>query len=307
MDIVDAHHHFWDLSSPVYYPFLMKKEESHVGDYSAIRRNYLPEEYRRDTALHRVVATVHVEAEALSETPWVETEWLHERRAESGLPTVIVAHAWIDLPDSEAILRRQKQSPLVRGIRTKPVVSHGPDDSVRGQKRTLQDETWQRGLDLLQRTDLSWDCRVPWWHLKEAAEVIRQFPSLRVALNHTGLPFDRSPEGLAGWRAGMEALADNPNVWCKISSLGIVGKPWLLSDNRPVIRDAISIFGVDRCMFASNFPVDSLKGSWDYIFGCYKAAVEDFSEADKVKLFSANATAFYRIPEAEKRPIWPLS
>jgi predicted TIM-barrel fold metal-dependent hydrolase len=89
MRIVDAHQHFWDLKGPVYYPWLMKAEESHVGDYSSIRRDYLPDEYRRDTALQDVVATVHVEAEALSDTPWIETEWLHRLNARHGLPSVL--------------------------------------------------------------------------------------------------------------------------------------------------------------------------------------------------------------------------
>lgn len=295
MRIVDAHQHFWDLNGPVYYPWLMNAEESHVGDYSKIRRDYFPDEYRRDTALHDVMGTVHVEAEALSDTPWIETEWLHKLNSMQGLPTVIVAHAWIDLPQSKDIVARQKAFPLVRGIRTKPVTSRTPNESVRGQRRTMQDETWLRGLALLEQHDLSWDMRVPWWHLREAAEVARMFPSLRIALNHTGLPMDRSEEGLAGWRQGMSALAECPNVWCKISGLTVVGRPWLLSENRPIIRDTIAMFGAERCMFASNFPVDSLKGSWDYIYRCFQASVSDLDEKDRAALFADNAIAFYRI------------
>jgi predicted TIM-barrel fold metal-dependent hydrolase len=184
---------------------------------------------------------------------------------------------------------------LVRGIRTKPIISQGPHHSIRGQPRSMQDPKWRQGLSLLEKHDLSWDLRVVWWHLEEAADVVREHPGLRTALNHTGYPLDRSPEALAVWRRGMEALAACPNVWCKISGLTVPGAPWTLAANRPIIRDAISIFGIDRCMFASNFPVDGLKGSWDYLCSQIKAAVSDLPLADRRKLFSGNATEFYRL------------
>jgi predicted TIM-barrel fold metal-dependent hydrolase len=92
----------------------------------------------------------------------------------------------------------------------------------------------------------------------------------------------------------MEALAACPNVWCKISALNIADQPWTLAANKPLILEAIRIFGVGRCMFASNFPVDSLKGSWDYIYSQLKAAVAHLPIEDRRKLFAENAIAFYR-------------
>src|SRR5690606_39262745 len=108
-------------------------------------------------------------------------------------------------------------NPLVRGIRTKPINSSGPNESVRGRPRSLQDEKWIRGLALIEKYGMSWDLRVPWWHLQEAAEVVLQYPELPIVLNHAGCPWDRTPEALAEWRKGMQALADCPNVLCKIS------------------------------------------------------------------------------------------
>src|SRR6185295_18798909 len=163
--------------------------------------------------------------------------------------------------DAEEIIAQHKQFALVRGIRTKPIISEGPGHSVRGQPRSLQDPKWRKGLSLLEKNDLSWDLRVVWWHLEEAAEVVREHPGLRTVLNHTGYPLDRSPEA-------------------------VKGEPWTLAANRQIILDAIAIFGVERCMFASNFPVDGLKGNWDYLYSQFKRAVPDFSLADRRKLFS---------------------
>ncbi len=154
---------------------------------------------------------------------------------------------------------------------------------------------WRKGLSLLEKHDLSWDLRVTWWHLEEAAEVVREHPGLRVVLNHTGYPLDRSPEALAVWRRGMEALAACPNVHCKISGLTVLGQPWTLAANKPIILEAIRIFGVERCMFASNFPVDGLKGSWDYLFSSFKKAVAHLPLGERRKLFAENALRFYRI------------
>ena len=293
--IVDAHHHLWDLEGELRYPWLSSAEHSYMGENSALRRTYLPPEYKRDCALHNVVATVHVEAECDRNCQVAETRWLTRMHAEHGMPNAIVAHAWIDEPNSEDILAQHKTFPLVRGIRTKPVIAKGPRDSVRGQPRSLQDPKWRKGLELLGKHDLSWDLRVPYWHLEEAAEVVREHPDLRIVLNHHGYALHRTPEGLAQWRRGMEALAACPNVWCKISALNIADQPWTLAANRPLILDTITLFGVERCMFASNFPVDGLKGSWDYLYSNFKRAVADFPLADRRKLFADNAARFYRI------------
>lgn len=295
LPIVDAHHHIWDLEGDLSYPWLSNNKHAYQGDNTAIRRTYLPAEYRRDSALHNVVATVFVEAEARRDLQVQETEWVTAQAARHGFPNAIVAHAWVDEPNSEEIIAKQASFPLVRGIRSKPIIAKGPDDSVRGERHSLQDPKWRAGLDLLRKYDLSWDLRVPWYHLEEAAEVVAEHPELRIVLNHTGYPMDRSPEALTIWRRGMEALAAHPNVWCKLSGLPVLGQPYTLAANGPVIREAISIFGVERCMFASNYPVDGLKGSWDYLYTVYKAAVADFSDADREALFAGNAMTFYRI------------
>ena len=295
MPIVDAHHHLWDLEGDLTYPWLTSGEHAYLGDNSALRRTYLPPEYRRDTALHNVIATVHIEAECDRSRQVAETAWVSKIASKHGMPNAIVAHAWIDEPNSEEILAEHKTYPLVRGIRTKPIISKGPNDSIKGKARSLQDPKWRAGLDLLRKFDLSWDLRVPWWHLEEAADVVREHPELRVILNHTGYPMDRSPDTLKVWRRGMEALADCANVSCKISGLPVLGEPFTLAANKPIILDTISMFGVDRCMFASNFPVDGLKGSWDYVYTTYKRAVANLDKSEQEKLFAKNALKFYRI------------
>ena len=119
---------------------------------------------------------------------------------------------------------------------------------------------------------------------------------------HAGLPADRSPEGLSAWRKNMALAARAPNIAVKISGLGLAGRPWRAEDNVPVVRQAIEMFGVDRCMFASNFPVDKLCGEFGVIFGAYLAAAADLSAADRMRLFRDNAVKIYRLDIPKSGP-----
>ena len=163
-----------------------------------------------------------------------------------------------------------------------------------GAPGSLADPKFREGYRLLQKHGLHYDIQTPWWHLGEAADLARDFPDTLIILNHTGLPSDRSAEGLAGWRTGMETLAAQPNTAVKISGIGLPGVKWTAENNAPVVLETIRIFGWERCMFASNFPVDSLAGSFDEIYGGFKAIVRDLAEEQIRALFHDNAQRIYR-------------
>jgi predicted TIM-barrel fold metal-dependent hydrolase len=294
--IVDAHQHFWDLERN-YLPWLCDGPQIpfRYGDYGAIRRTYLPEHYFRDAAGHDVVATVHVETEWDPSDPVGETEWLQEIIDRHGFPHAIVAQARLDDPGVEEVLSRHSRFARVRGIRHKPRAAASPADVRPGAPGSMGDPAWRRGYALLQRYGLSFDLQTPWWHLAEAADLAADFPDTQIILNHTGLPADRSKAGLKGWRQAMAAFASRPNVVVKISGLGQPGRPWTVEANRGVVLDTIGIFGPERCMFASNFPVDSLIAPLDTILGGFKEIVAGLSSADQARLFRENALRLYRI------------
>jgi predicted TIM-barrel fold metal-dependent hydrolase len=295
-EIVDPHQHFWDLSLN-YYPWLCDPEPIpfRYGDYSALRCTYLPPDYRADAAAIKVVKTVHVEAEWDRRTPVEETLWLEQLARRQGLPNACVAHAALDAEDVEETLARQAAIALTRGIRHKPAASAAPGGARRGAPGSMDDPAWRRGYALLERHGLSFDLQAPWWHMDAAADLAADFAGTQIVINHTGLPSDRSAEGLQGWRAAMERVAGQSNVALKISGIGRAGLPWTVEANGPIVRDAISIFGVDRCMFASNFPVDSLVGSFTVIMNGFREAVAERPDADLDKLFKKNAERIYRL------------
>ncbi len=295
LSIVDAHQHFWDLERN-YLPWLCDEPmiPFRYGDYSAIRRSYLPDDYRRDTAGHHVVRTVHVETEWDPRDPVGETRWLQELIATTGLPNAIIAQARLDQPDVAEILAAHVQYPRVRGIRHKPRAAPSPEQVEPGAPGSMSDPNWRRGFALLAGFGLSFDLQTPWWHLEEAAALAQDFPETTIILNHTGLPADRSEAGLRGWREAMRRLAAAPNVMVKISGLGQPGRPWAVEANRWIVRTTIELFGVERCMVASNFPVDRLIADFDSIYSGFKTIVQDLPLADQRRLFHDNAMRVYR-------------
>lgn len=295
MRILDAHQHFWDLSAN-YLPWLADKPVSfRYGNYDALKRNYLPADLRADAAGFELVGSVFVETEWDPDDPLGEAAWVERLRQAEGLPSVMVAQAWLDRDDASEVLAAHGRTDFVRGIRHKPRAAAVPDRIERRAPGSMGDPAWRRGYALLAPNGLSFDLQTPWWHLAEAAELAQAFPETQIILNHTGLPSDRSADGLAGWRAAMHLLAANSNAAVKISGLGQRDKPWTAADNRGVVRDTIEIFGVERCMFASNFPVDSLVADYGTIFAGFAEIVADLSAAEREQLFVGNAARFYRI------------
>jgi predicted TIM-barrel fold metal-dependent hydrolase len=294
--LVDAHHHFWDLDNH-YYPWLDDRPEHHffLGDYEALKRNYMPDDYRRDAARHNVLATVHCEAEWDRDDQVGETQWLTRLHEAQHMPAAIVAHAWFHTDNSAEVLARQAAFPLVRGIRSKPVTSLSPGTMTPGAPGTMQDPRWLAGFARLEQHRLSWDLRVPFWHLYEAAEVAAAFPRTPIVLNHTGFPWDRSRDGLQAWQRAMEAIARQPNVHLKVSEFGLKDQPWDYASNRAVVRTAIAIFGVERCMFASNFPVAGLRVDFDTLVASVSRMLDDFDDIARRRFFVGNAASFYRL------------
>jgi predicted TIM-barrel fold metal-dependent hydrolase len=301
LTIVDAHQHFWD---PVrnYHPWLADKPVAfRYGDYSAIKRRYLPQDYLRDATRYRVAGTVYIETEWDPTDPIGEMDYVAQLRRDTGLPSVAVAQAWLDREDIVPVLERLAGFDFVRGIRQKPRANPTPQD---GKPGGMMDAAWREGFTTLSRLGLRYDLQTPWWHLHEAADVARTFPETQIILDHTGLPADRSAEAVAAWASAMAPIAACPNAAVKISGLGQPGKPWTAASNREVVLKTIELFGPERCMFASNFPVDSLCGSFDDIFGGFDEITCEFSADERRKMFAGNAVRIYGIAaDALRAPV----
>ena len=295
LPIIDAHHHVWDVGRN-YHPWL--RDEPMIpfryGNYAALRRNYLPADYRADARRFDIRATVYVETEWDPRDPIGETRWVHGIAERDGLPNAVVAQAWLDRQDASEVLAKQAAFPLVRSVRHKPRAARAAEEARRGGPGSMDCPAWRGGFAHLERHGLHFDLQTPWWHFDAAAELARDFPRTVIIINHTGLPADRSREGIAGWRRALELVTREPNTRLKISGIGVPGASWTVPLNGQVVRDAISIFGASRAMFASNFPVDSLVATFDEIFDGFDAITADFEQRDRSRLFHDTAAEVYR-------------
>ena len=297
--IVDAHMHLWDLGR-ISYPWLTPPLPVGItGDVSAIARNYSLDDYLRDVAPEesrvRVAKIVHVEAGAAPADSLAETRWLQSIADARGFPQAIVAHAELEKPDAASLLEQHAQHRNVRGIRQ--ILNWHPDRAKTYTPRDLlTDEAWQRGFALLARHGFAFDLQIYPAQMPAAARLAARHPGTAIILNHTGMPIDKDAAGIEAWRAGMRALAARPNVSVKISGLAMLDWRWSRESLRPFILETLEMFGAERVMLASNFPVDRLFGTFAGFADAYLSILAGASGEERSKLLARNAERIYRIP-----------
>ena len=278
---VDAHHHLWDpeLYS---YPLLARSG-------SASSNRYLYADFMADAADQNLVKSVHLQGEIAREHTVDETEWLQGIANEHGFPHAIVAYAALEDPDLDATLEAHARARNFRGIRQ----ILNPDQVRRAD--LLTDTAWRAGYARLAERGLSFDLQADPEQMADAAQVARSSPDVPMIINHTGMPRDRSPDGLERWRTGLRLLAELPQVSIKISGFGMWKEPVTVESIRPLVLETIDIFGTARCMFASNFPVDKRAVTYTQLYSAFEAVTSAFSPSERDDMFRRNAERIYRI------------
>ena len=293
--VIDAHHHFWEpslgrqpwLRTGARIPF-------RYGDYESIKRDYLPDDLRADARNYHLVGSVAMETEWELDDPVGEMNYIAAIASRSGLPSAAVAHAQLRDPSVEALLEQLADMHLVRGVREKP--GQAPTAALAGSQLTLMsDPDWRVGFKLLRTYGLSFDLQVPWWHLEEAKDLAQEFDDQLIILNHAALPSDRSTAGIHSWAYSIKSISEMPNVVIKVSGIGVPGQRWTTAKNRVIVDTVAEHFGPSRMMFASNFPVDSLVGTYDEIYSGFMEMTRQWSPEEQLAAFAGNAVAYYRL------------
>lgn len=274
--LVDAHHHFWDPSRTD-YPWL-------TDELASIRRAFGPEDLRpllRERDVHRTVLVQTISS--LDES----REFLALAAAHDFIAGVV---AWVDLTGDVAAqideLRRAPGGDKLVAIRHQ--VHDEPD------ARWLLRDDVQRGLREVGRAGLAFDLLVRTRELPAAAETVRLHPGTRFVVDHLGKPPIRDG-GDERWDEGMQALAAQPNVYCKLS--GLVTEAdwhrWTPADLAPYVGRAREWFGDDRLLFGSDWPVCLLAASYSDVVDGYVAALGDVSQDARKRILARNANDFY--------------
>jgi len=299
-----------------------------VGKLDYVSNDYLIEDYRAELGLlaSRFLGTVYVEAiwkakkhiDLVGETEWVE-------RLDPGASTfkALVGSAELDRPDLGKLLQAHEgASTRFRGIRDK-LACH-PDRRVMDYARSptlMRDGAWRAGYLMLGERGLSFDAWMYYHQLPDFIDLVRAIPETPVVLCHLGTPI-----GLAGdygglgntaaerdeiagqWKDSLSRLAEVPHLRFKISGLlmPIVGfgaeqQPTTMSKDEfvdrvgPFVTWALDTFGIQRCMFGSNFPIDKVSISYQTLVAALDELLANRTEEEKQLFFNGVARDFYRI------------
>lgn len=277
--IVDTHTHFYDPKRKEGVPW--------PGKGSSLYRPVYPSDWLQVAAPHGVQETVVVEA-----SPWLEdNQWLLDLAQENKCIVGVVGNLSPQDGDFEKQLQRFAQNRLFRGIRVAGDVSDlvKSDDSQRGIKRMID-------------MDLELDVNGPPKIHSAVAELARQFPELRIVLNHVGSAGD--PTRLTdAWRRGIATLGECKNVFCKVSALGeqteasnqrYGDSPRDVDYYRPILDHCWDSFGEDRLIYGSNWPVCEKGGSYADQFAVVQAYFQERGQEASDKYFWKNALRAYR-------------
>jgi predicted TIM-barrel fold metal-dependent hydrolase len=294
MQVVDPHIHLWDLSTH-HYPWLANPQTSFVGDARDLQHDYLLADLLRDAEDIEVLKLVHVDANHDPADPVEETRWLQSVADKDGMPNGIVAGADLSAENAEQVLEAHAAFANTRGIRQILNVHRNKLYDYVG-RHYMREPQWRRHFALLRRFGMSFDLQLYPSQMEEAAQLAREHADTQFIVNHAGMFVDRdSTPGYRTWREGMRMLAACPNVAVKLSGFAMFDHDWTIESLRPYVHETIDTFGSDRAMFASNFPVDRLFGTYTALWNAYARIVGDASDSEKQALFVGNAQRIYRI------------
>ncbi|MFI0356863.1 amidohydrolase family protein [Actinomadura sp. 9N407] len=276
-EFVDSHVHFW--------------EPTRHGWYTALRdfapdlyRDYLPADHVADAAGVHLTGIVHVSATTAPRAFLDETRWLDELHRKTGVPNALLGTIDPHGPfeDIERDLRAQAESPAFRGIRVLAGLDPSAEDTAR-LFALLGDNGWI--FDLVAHPG----------DVDGFARAIERAPGTTFVLEHTGWPSGEGSEEFRHWQEGVTRLAALPNVDCKLSGLPMALGTMDAARLRPWIETCLDLFGVERCFFGSNFPVDGLAGTYAEMMEAYQKITSQLSVEDRRALFATNARRRYNI------------
>lgn len=283
---VDTHFHLHDMKHPKLRYGWLEPDAVHgfLPDTDPLKsQHYFIKDYIAEIRFAKVPKAVHVQAAVNTPDPVDETEWLQAFADRTGYPQGIVAECHLARPDAAEVLDRHLKYPNVRGIRNF------------GEGRYLVDDAWRRGFAQLAPRDLvsCIDTRIEL--ADDILDLAGTFPETRICIDHCAIPMRRDPESFRQWRAAMDVMARAPNVWMKISGLGMCDPLWTVGSIRPYVLGSIEAFGPDRVVFGTNWPVDRMFSSYPDVIDAYAEIISGFPRHEQVAMFSGNAEKLFRI------------
>ncbi len=292
-DIIDAHHHIWRQRD---LPWLEGPMQPRIfGPYEPIRRDYPISEYLSDLKDTGVSKSVYVQANWAKDRFEDEVAYVQQAADETGFPHGIVGYADFLADDVRPQLDRLTKYSGMRGLRMQLQWHQNPQFRFASGPDLARDPKMQRNVGYLADYGWTFDLQVFSGQMEGAAALADSAPKVTFILQHAGMLEDASDESVARWRRGMRLLTARPNVVSKLSALGT-----FIHKNDPdhiaaVVKETIAMFGADRCLFGSNFPVEKLWTGYADLIAAYRSAIEPLGEPVARAAFHDTAARVYRL------------
>ena len=274
--MIDSHQHFWQVGR-FDYPWMK-------SDNEVLYRHYLPAQLEPVLRRNSVEQTVLVQAS----NSVAESRWLLQLADEHSFVAGVVG--WADLASLETSSQLEELTahPKFKGVRH--LVESEPEDDWLVHSEVLS------GLKTLAAFAVSFDLLVHTRHLQYARIVAEENPELSLVIDHLAKPPIARGE-FDEWARELRPLAAFPNVYCKLSGLVTEANwsTWTIDDLRPYVDYVLELFGVERLMFGSDYPVCLLAASYDRVLGSFQELLKDLSATDRDQVFGGNAVRFYRL------------
>jgi len=274
--MIDAHHHLWRYQASEYGWI--------DGSMSVLKGDYLPEDLEPELKGAGVSGTVVVQARQSLE----ETRWLLKLAEEHSFIRGVVG--WLDLrsPDLDMQLKEFASHSKLVGVRH--VIHDEPDDEF------MLYPGFRKGIARLEAHGLCYDLLLFPRHLEGARVLVESLPAQRFVLDHLGKP-EIKKGLLEPWSGDLKALAAFPNVWCKLSGMVTEAdwRSWTYADLLPYMEMVLELFGPDRILVGSDWPVCRLAGEYSKVMQIVPEFIASLSLADQEKILFQNAIECYQL------------
>jgi len=293
MTIVDAHHHIWRRAD---LPWLLGPTQPRIfGPYDGLKRDYTIEEFLDDIAGTGVSRAVYVQANWAPNWFVDEAAFVSRVNARTGWPHAISAFCDMTQADARRDLDRLAQYPLVRGIRHQMHHHENPLYRFASGPQVVASERVIANVGRLADYGFVFELQIFAAQAQAALALVDACPRVTFVLQHAGMPQDLSHEGKALWRERIAMLARRGNVVCKVSGFGT-----FLRANDPdhiawTVHQALALFGPERCLYGSNFPIEKLWTGYGDLVGAVKAATAALLFEAAAAVFHDTAARVYRL------------
>ena len=291
--MIDAHHHIWRHQD---LPWLLGPELPRIfGPYAAIRRDYLIREYLADIEGTGITKSVYVQANWAPNWFVDEVAYVQSVADEHGWPHGIVAFADMTSDDVRPALDRLRAFPAMRGVRHQLHWHENPTYRFAPRADLATDPKVMANVGRLAEYGWTFDLQVFPDQMEGAARLAESCPDVTLILVHAGMLVNTSGDGWQAWRRGMKRLAACPNVVSKLSGFGT-----FIHRNDPefiaaVIGATVKLFGAERCLFGSNFPIEKLWTTYGELFSAFREGAAGLPKIQQKQIFNDTAQRVYRL------------